>query len=254
MPIKTPVEPVPAVHTVSWTSPDGREHSAPASAELLHGHLHRALPSRAGVQYQNRLNRHSRQYVASQGAHVWCESALEAETLLWLDFVGDIRQIASQPMKSEFADKSTHFPDFFAVLHNGDQVVYDVKPSGRMSAVVSEQFAKTAEVCAIVGWRHEVIHEVHPVKIRNLEWLRAARHSRYQPRHDELARLALAFATPRPLRDGALAADLRRPYLAAAHIRHLLWRGHLRTAFESNITESSLIESANREQPCNCGA
>lgn len=243
-----------AVGSVAWISFDGADHSSPVSADLIHEPFHRVLPCRSGVQYQNRLNRHSRQYVASQRAHVWCESALEAETLLWLDFVGDIRQIASQPMKIKFADGSTHFPDFFAVLHSGDQVVYDVKPSGRMTAVALEQFSKTAEVCSAVGWRHEVIHEVNPVKIRNLEWLRAARHSRYHPGTDELSRLALAFATPRSFRDGALAADLRRPYLAAAHIRHLLWHGYLRIDFESNITESSTVESVNKEKPCNCGA
>ncbi|MFW0797008.1 TnsA-like heteromeric transposase endonuclease subunit [Gordonia sp. CPCC 205515] len=245
---------VTAAESVAWIGFDGVEHSRPVSADLIHEPFHRAFPCRSGVQYQNRLNRHSRQYIASQGTHVWCESALEAETLLWLDFVGEIRQIASQPMKIAFADGSTHFPDFFAVLRNGDQVVYDVKPSERMTAVALEQFSKTVEVCAVVGWRHAVIHEVHPVKIRNLEWLRAARHSRYHPGTDELSRLALAFATPRSFRDGALAADLRRPYLAAAHMRHLLWHGYLRTDFESNITESSTVESVNKEKPCNCGA
>ncbi|UXA11079.1 hypothetical protein KXD97_23935 [Mycobacterium sp. SMC-8] len=99
------------IDTVSWITAEGNERSAAVSPALLHEHFHRALPWRSGVQFQNRLNRHSRQYVASQRTHVWCESGLEAESLLSLDFDGLVRQIASQPMKISFADGSTHFPD-----------------------------------------------------------------------------------------------------------------------------------------------
>lgn len=118
------------IDTVSWITADGNQRSAAVSPALLHEHFHRALPCRSGVQFQNRLNRHSRQYFVSQRTHVWCESGLEAESLLSLDFDGLVRQIASQPMKISFNDGSTHFPDFFAALRNGDQVLYDVKPSG----------------------------------------------------------------------------------------------------------------------------
>ncbi|OKH79996.1 TnsA endonuclease N terminal protein [Mycobacteroides abscessus subsp. abscessus] len=242
------------IDTVSWITADGNERSAAVSPALLHEHFHRALPWRSGVQFQNRLNRHSRQYFASQRTHVWCESGLEAESLLSLDFDGLVRQIASQPMKISFADGSTHFPDFFATLRSGDQVLYDVKPSGRMTDATVEQFAKTADVCRTVGWKHQVLHELHPTKLRNLEWLRAARHTRYHPTQPELDRLVAVFADGCTFRDGALKADLKRPYIAAAHIRHLLWHRHLRTDFDQVITESSLLESVHKGEPCNCGA
>ena len=144
--------------------------------------------------------------------------------------------------------------DFFATLRSGDQVLYDVKPSGRMTDATVEQFAKTADVCRTVGWKHQVLHELHPTKLRNLEWLRAARHTRYHPTQPELDRLVAVFADGCTFRDGALKADLKRPYIAAAHIRHLLWHRHLRTDFDQVITESSLLESVHKGEPCNCGA
>jgi hypothetical protein len=209
--------------SISWRGNDGQERSELVSPALLHERFADCAPYRVGVQYQNRLNRHSRQFFAPQGSHVWCESALEAEALLVLDFEGDVRCIAAQPMKITFADGTHHFPDFFALLRNRDQVVYDVKPSGRMTIDAAAQFAKTATVCAQIGWRHEVLHEPHPVKLHNLEWLRAARHRRYHPHHSEFDHIRTVFAHSRSFRDGAVMVNLRHPYLAAAYIRHLLW-------------------------------
>lgn len=69
----------PGVGTVRWRTHDGRDRSEIASQFLLHEPFDEAMPLRVGVQYQNRLNRHSRQFFSPQGSHVWCESALEAE-------------------------------------------------------------------------------------------------------------------------------------------------------------------------------
>lgn len=89
---------------------------------------------------------------------------------------------------------------------------------GRMTIHVAEQFAKTADVCRTVGWKHQVLHELHPT-VAQSEWLRAARHTRYHPWQPELDRLVAVFADECTFRDGALKADLKRPYIAAAYIR-----------------------------------
>jgi hypothetical protein len=244
----------PCLDSISWRGRDGQEHSELTSPALLHERFADYVPYRAGVQYQNRLNRHSRQFFAPQGSHVWCESALEAETLLVLDFEGDVRRIAAQPMKITFADGTHHFPDFFALLRNRDQVVYDVKPSGRMTTEAAAQFTKTAAVCAQIGWRHEVLHEASPVKMQNLEWLRAARHPRYHPPQSEFDRIRNVFADGRSFRDGAVMVNLRHPYLAAAHIRHLLWHHYLNTDFDQTITEATVLRTTRKAETCNCGA
>ncbi len=151
----------------------GKLRSEIPSAALLHAKIETALPFRSGVQYQNRRNRHSRQFVSPpQRSHVWCESALEADALLVLEFEGDARQVASQPMKFVFADGTEHVPDFFALLRSGDQVVYDVKPLGRMTDEAREQFRKTAEMCASIGWKHQVLNEPAPALLQNLQFLR----------------------------------------------------------------------------------
>jgi hypothetical protein len=245
---------VPGVDSILWRDRGGQERSALASPALLHERFTDCVPFRLGVQYQNRLNRHSRQFFAPQGSHVWCESALEAEALLVLDFEGDVRRIAAQPMKITFGDGTQHFPDFFALLRNRDQVVYDVKPAGHMTNDAATQFAKTAVVCAQIGWRHEVLHEAHPVKLRNLEWLRAARHSRYHPSRFEFDRIRTVFADARSFEDGAIMVNLRHPYLAAARIRHLLWHRYLNTDFDQTITEATVLRTTRKEEKCNCGA
>lgn len=244
----------PGVDSISWRDNDGQERSELASPALLHERFADCVPYRVGVQYQNRLNRHSRQFFAPQGSHVWCESALEAEALLVLDFEGDVRRIAAQPMKIIFTDGTHHFPDFFALLRNRDQVVYDVKPSGRMTTDAAAQFTKTATVCAQIGWRHEVLHEPHPVKLHNLEWLRAARHPRYHPPQSEFDHIRTVFAGPRSFRDGAVMGNLRHPYLAAARIRHLLWHRYLNTDFDQTITEATVLCTTRKAETCNCGA
>lgn len=245
----------PGVDSILWRGAEGQERSELASPALLHEQFADCVPYRAGVQYQNRLNRHSRQFFAPQGSHVWCESALEAEALLVLDFEGDVRRIAAQPMKITFADGTHHFPDFFALLRNRDHVVYDVKPSGRMTTDAAAQFAKTATVCAQIGWRHEVLHEPHPVKLHNLEWLRAARHRRYHPLKYEFDRIRTLFADARSFRDGAVMVNLRHPCLAAAHIRHMLWHRYLNTNFDQTITETTVLRTTTRKAAtCNCGA
>jgi hypothetical protein len=244
----------PGVNSILWRGSDGQEHSELASPALLHERFADCVPYRAGVQYQNRLNRHSRQFFAPQGSHVWCESAVEAEALLVLDFEGDVRRIAAQPMKITFADGTHHFPDFFALLRNRDQIVYDVKPSGCMNTDAAAQFAKTAAVCAQIGWRHQVLHEAHPVKLDNLSCLRAARHPRYHPPQYEFNRIRAVFADARSFRDGAVMVNLRHPYLAAAHIRHLLWHRYLNTDFDQTITEATVLRTTRKAEICNCGA
>lgn len=81
-----------ATPKVSWRNFDGQLRSEMASPDLLHEHLETARAFRSGVQYQNRRNRHSRQFVIPQRSHVWCESALEADALLVLEFEGDDRK------------------------------------------------------------------------------------------------------------------------------------------------------------------
>nr|WP_081484799.1 TnsA-like heteromeric transposase endonuclease subunit [Gordonia polyisoprenivorans] len=254
--LKPTSEPLTGTATprVSWRDLDGQFRSEIASPGLLHEHLETARAFRSGVQYQNRRNRHSRQFVIPQRSHVWCESALEADALLVLEFEGDTQQIASQPMKLVFADGTDHVPDFFALLRSGDQVVYDVKPSGRMTAEATDQFRKTAELCASVGWKHRVLNDPHPTTIQNLHFIRPARHDHYHPSPKEFRRIREVFASGVPFSDGTIMADLKHPNRAAAHVRHLLWHRHLDADLTVPVSPTSVLHTIRNEKPCNCGA
>lgn len=239
---------------VQWLNSSGNARTEAASPVLLHEDFTAVPGTRQGVQYQNRLNRHSRQFFTPQRAHVWCESALEAEALLVLSFEGEVRRVASQPMRMLFADGSTHYPDFFGVLANGDRVVYDVKPADQLTDSVAGQFANAARVCAAVGWHYRVLHEAHPVMIRNLDFLRAARHEHYHPELDVFERIRTVFDGGRPIDEGARMANLRHPYLARAHIRHLLWHRYLEADLQSTLDDSTALTTTRNREACLCGA
>lgn len=42
--------------------------------------------------------------------------------------------------------------------------------------------------------------------------------------------------------------NLRHPYLAAAHIRHLLWHRYLDTDFDQAITEATVLRTTRKAQ------
>ncbi|HNP56216.1 TnsA-like heteromeric transposase endonuclease subunit [Gordonia sp. UBA7599] len=239
---------------MTWIVKDGQVRTESASPLLLEEAISAARPYRQGVQYQNRLNRHSRHFMATQKAHVWCESALEADALLTLEFEGRIARIAAQPMLIEFSDGRKHIPDFFAELKNGDQIVYDVKPADRMAGGVNEQFELTAVVCSQIGWRHAVLNETPVAKLRNLQLLRAARHRQYHPPPHDLERLRDAFVDGRCFQDGATMVNLRHPYLAAAHVRHLIWHHHLSADLDVPLSTETFLRWIRKESQCDCGA
>lgn len=241
-----------AVDSIEWISPDGSVRTEPATPSLLHENFAVAPGMRKGVQYQNRRNRHSQQYVSIQRSHVWCESALEAECLLLLAFEGELSQIATQPMLMHFADGTRHFPDFFARLTNGDQVVYDVKAADRVDEKVQAQFDNTARVCAAVGWQYRVLHEAHPVLVENLEFLRAARHPHYHPHTSTFARIQEVFDEPRTFDEGAVMVNLRHPYLARAHIRHLLWHRYVEADLTSPLNADTVLVTTRKGDRCPC--
>lgn len=243
--------------TIQWKTSVGSLRTATATSALLHEDFASAVQVRTGVEYQNRPNRHTYQYFAPQRTHVFCESALEADNLLNLEHSGLVARVASQPMLMLFRAGSKvlrHFPDFFAVHTNGDLVVYNVKPAARMNDKVRDQFDETARVCAAIGWRHEVLHEPHPVKNRNLQCLRAARHARYHPDEETFERIRSVFDEPRPGVDGARMVNLRLPPVAFAHIRHLLWHGYLDTDLSVPFGSESVLRTSTKGTSCNCAA
>lgn len=240
--------------TLQWRSAD-RVQTLPIDRKLLELPLVDGDPIRLGGQWQNRPNRHGMYYWAPTQKHVWHESALESASLMVLEFRGRIDRISAQPFRLLFrtgARAVRHDPDFFAVHHDGDQVVYDVKPLSRMTADAQAQFAETARVCAAVGWRHEVLHEPDPVLARNLDFLRAARHRRCHPPTDVVEHILSVFEGGRPIGEARSMINRRSPALALPHIKHLIWHRLLVVDLTHRLDFDTVAASgATRlEQPC----
>lgn len=242
--------------TIQWLDASGRLRTERATPALLHEDFASAPPLREGVQYQNRLNRHSRYFFLPERKHTFCESALEADSLMRLEFEQRIARVSSQPMLILFRAGSKvlrHYPDFLGVAPNGDLVVYDVKPSGRMNDKVHDQFEETGRFCVQVGWRHEVVHEDHPVRTMNLQWLKAARQQHYHPTSETFEHILTVFDEGRPVHEGTVMVDLKCPPRGFAHIRHLLWHGYLTTDLTVPVNTDSVLRTTKKGTPCVCG-
>jgi len=240
---------------IQWRTPTGTLRTERPSPALLHERLWETQPVRRGVQYPNRRNQHGLYFWPRTGEHVWYESGLELASLVDLDYQGQAVHIAAQPFRLLFRRQSPatyHDPDFFAVHANGDQVVYDVKPSDRITPKAVDQFAETARICDAVGWRHVVLTETHAQRTANLEFLRSTRHTRCHPPTERLEHLLSVFDGARPIGEGIAMADCRHPALVMPHVRHLLWHHHLRVDLEQHLDFDTIATTTGRSTPC-CG-
>lgn len=201
-----------------------------AGRKLLELPIVEGEPVRLGSQWQNRPNQHGVYFWQRTGRHIWYESSLEASCLVELDQGGEVDRILAQPFRVLFRHGSKvvrHDPDFFAVLRNGDQVVYDVKPARRMTEAVRDQFEETARVCGMAGWRHAVLHEPDRILAANLAFLRNARHSRAHPDPVMSEQIGNVFSGGRTLGEGREMVNRRFPALAMPFIKHLIWHRRL---------------------------
>ena len=241
-----------AIDAVEWLLHDGTVQRAGATPALLVESIVNAEPFRRGAQYQNRHNQHGLYYWPRTHQLIPYESALEMASLVELDFAGEAMRVLSQPFKVTFrvgAAVAFHVPDFLAVHANGDQVVYDIKPSAFMNDRSLAQFAETERVCAQVGWRYVVVNESAPTRAANLQYLRAARHGRCHPSPILFERLVDIFRTTRPLSAAAMLTDAV-PALANEAARHLIWHDYLAVDLHDLIDFPTLARATAKEGTC----
>ena len=247
----------PTGHDVlQWNDTSATLWTMSVSPSVLREDLMNVLPIRQGSQYKNRPNRHGYYYWQRTASHVWHESRLEMESLVELDFSGQVLAVAAQPFRMLFRSESAcvlHDPDYLAVLANGDIVVFDVKPSSRMTPEVETQFAETARVCAAVGWQYQVLNEREPIRTRNLEYLRASRHSRCHPDQVLFEQALNVFEGGRTILQGRSMLNRRHPALAGAYINHLIWHGHLQVDLSQRLDLSNTVKTTAKGESC-CAA
>lgn len=236
---------------VVWRNLDGSTSSARAGPALKHTRFDQTAPIRTGAQWQNRRNRHGDYFWWRTDTYVWHESALERAALLELDFAGSAASVAAQPLRMLFrrgAEASYHDPDYFAIHTNGDQVLYDVKLRAGLTPKVTTSFAETERICALIGWRHVVLHESSRARVANLEVLRRAQDPRHHP--NQVRDLLHIFRHGRSLREGRRLARPDEPPLAMPGILHLAWHGHLIIDLEKPLQLETIVRSSSREATC----
>lgn len=189
---------------ISWIDDHKEVHTARADRPATSLGLERALPCRDSKNYPGRLNHPGYYWFAGSQRHVRYESMTEFTALIWFDHMYDIRAIAAQPMCLYFQDRTSHYPDFFAVETSGAQILIDVHPEERTDDEDRAKFSRTESLCVRVGWTYVLFTGVSRALSNNLEWLAAYRYDRCLPPRDVTRDVQDYLKEPRSLRETAL--------------------------------------------------
>ncbi|WP_344462996.1 TnsA-like heteromeric transposase endonuclease subunit [Kitasatospora kazusensis] len=186
----------------------------------------RVIPSYVGQRHTPGLY-----WAASGDRLVGYESHLEQQRLTLLDFDPDVTVFATQPLIFEGEDAEGHWlhvPDVFARRRDGSVLLVDVKPLRFQPAPgVERQRARTAAVCAELGWAYEMVGEPDPGLWATVSWLAGYR----RPLNAGAALVGPLLALAgRPVAIGDLVAFQTAPELALPVVFHLMW--HCRLHFD----------------------
>jgi hypothetical protein len=117
-------------------------------------------------------------FFASQknDAPMGCESLLEADYCLYLEYLPSVISYRAQPFTVYFRDPALRYtPDFMATLDDGREVLYEVKSNSRGRAPRWQQRrARLEELLGINGLSFEYVEEHqfrHPILLNNLRTL-----------------------------------------------------------------------------------
>lgn len=198
-------------------------------------------------------NRPGIAWMVSTGQMVAFESRLESTCLLVLDFEGNVTAVSSQPLKIVWKSErapSWHVPDFFARRRDGSGLLIDVKPQDRLEhPKVAAQLKATANVCEVMGWDYQVMHEPADHFRRNLAFLSGYRRAPLFTDEvlTEAADALSAGSLPWVALVGRCVAtsDLPEP-LVVPPLLHALWYRDLIADLTGPMTRGSLI-SARRD-------
>jgi hypothetical protein len=230
-----------------------RFSSAPLDSDLLSRELYTADPVREGAAYPRQRNYHGFYWMAAVDQHVWHESLLERDCLMWLDFALDVVAVASQPVRLTGSDGVHRYPDFLTLEADGRQTVYDVKPMARINTKVREQFAWTRTVCESVGWVYRILTDPPPQFKVNLTWLSQFRHPGHHPGADVAEELVAAARPDWTIHDAVRAMPAPSTARARSNVFHLIWTGAFNCDMRQRLSERTALTTtaspARKEYP-----
>ncbi|MFH8349671.1 TnsA-like heteromeric transposase endonuclease subunit [Streptomyces sp. NPDC018045] len=226
---------------VAYVAPDGTELRCPLADAWAVSFEH-AAPVRAFASYRRQPNLPGLWWSATTGGHVGCESWLERDHVMLLDFDPAVVGISSQPFWLFWAAANgrplSHAPDYFARRDDGTAVIVDCRPADRRGPRGVVKLEATAAACAEVGWEFRLLGAPDPVVARNVRWLAGYRHPRHRV-EPAASRLREVFAEPLPLMDGA--AEAGEPLAVLPVLFHLLWSHELTEDVSVPLHGGSLV-------------
>jgi hypothetical protein len=213
---------------VEWKDDRGQLHSEIASDRLTAGALSGLSRFRTGNNYKYRQHFEGFYWFSQLDEHVWHESMLERDVLLYLDFATRATSVDSQPFQLDFIDGSVHVPDYLFVAEDGTQTVIDVRPLDRVDELFLAKAANTRRVCDAVGWTYE-IHTGQPrAAIENQRFLAGYRFPDQSPSPQTAERILAAVGRGAALSDVVDEVAQRGRGEMVPYVYSLMWAREIR--------------------------
>jgi len=189
--------------------------------------------------YRGRISIVTAWFCATNGLRVWCNSAIQMDAAMLLDFDPDIEcfQSGVAELRWEEGGRSGAVrPAFFARTRGGQRLAIVHPPTAR-TAVAEEQVVREAAKAA--GWHIRPLQVPQGVLRSSLRCVAHFRAAEFAPDSDARKALLKKFATPQPLQAGAAASGLGLQ--ATGHAWHLLWMGKLTCDWTKPLLPTSLV-------------
>ncbi|QNE14855.1 TnsA-like heteromeric transposase endonuclease subunit [Pseudarthrobacter sp. NBSH8] len=207
------------------------------------GDITRAIPSRAGYKYPQRIN-HDGYYVVGQTCEqVWYESMTEYVALMQIEHSMSVASIASQPCCCLLRGEMAHYPDY-AVRTAGGIIVIDVRDMHFTTLRDIAKFNRTGNLCKQLGWGYAVIEPLFGYERHNLVWLAGYRHWYAAPDADLAGRIIKLAADPTALMDLARELDANLGWRHLPAIFHLMFKRVLSYDGSRPLDDDTLIWKA----------
>jgi len=168
---------------------------------------------------------------ATRKGHVAHGSQAMCLQLMVLDRDARVSGLSARPVRLVWRDPHsgqvlTWVPQLFARYTDGTALLADCPATAAPASRRAQRAAYTLDAaCAAMGWAYRRLAPPDPVTAANLRWLAGYRHPRHRDQFGLEQPVLEAFATTRPLMEGAAAAG---DVLAALPVLyHALWSGRL---------------------------
>jgi hypothetical protein len=220
----------------------GGEEARAGLADLSLGLLRRCEPVRTPGAYQRQRHMPGRWFSTTAGRFLECESLLERDWMLLMDFDREVEWICEQPLRLRYVKDgkpASHVPDLL-VWRQGVPELCDVKSAERVDdPVFRAQVDATGRACAEAGIAYRVLSDLDRQLLANVRWLAGFRERPPDPDGERSRMLAMAAAGSCTI--AMLLSGAREPMLARPVLMNLLWAGDALVDVSASIDEDSVV-------------